>query len=260
MRFASAVATGQSSLGAAEVPALSGTLQLPDVQLGAAPVHLKFVLPRGSGAASLQVLANASRWGQAAAGRRACGAAACQLFLPLFHAAACTQLPETTGTTRLLLRLQGGSRQLAAAGQQHSGRVRSGWAALPADGGRPFVPSGSEAGSGRGSGGGGAAATRRGAAAGCGRRRGAGQAAGAEPEMRVVPPHQERNEAQAHRAVGPRAAAGRLEQARLPRRAARGGALCLPRCCPRACRAAASLRRLRCRPRAYCTPMAPPLC
>lgn len=61
LRFAAAVAAGQSSLGVGDVPALSGTLQLPDVQLGGTPVHLKFVLPRGSGAASLQVLTNASR-------------------------------------------------------------------------------------------------------------------------------------------------------------------------------------------------------
>lgn len=61
LRFAAAVASGQSSLGAGDVPALSGTLQLPDVQLGGAPVQLKFVLPRGSGTASLQVLTNAPR-------------------------------------------------------------------------------------------------------------------------------------------------------------------------------------------------------
>ncbi len=61
LRFAAAVAAGRSSLGAGDVPALSGTLQLPDVQLGGVPVQLKFVLPRGSGTASLQVLTNASR-------------------------------------------------------------------------------------------------------------------------------------------------------------------------------------------------------
>ena len=61
LRFASAVAAGGSAAAApADVPALSGTLQLPDVRLGGAPVLLKFVLGRGA-APSLTVLANASR-------------------------------------------------------------------------------------------------------------------------------------------------------------------------------------------------------
>lgn len=58
LRFAAAVAAGSSSAAPADVPSLSGTLQLPDTQLAGAPVLLKFVL---GAAPSLQVITNAGR-------------------------------------------------------------------------------------------------------------------------------------------------------------------------------------------------------
>jgi hypothetical protein len=65
LQFAAAVVSGRSAAATAhDVPALSGTLWLPDVELAGAPVQLKFVLPRSAGRpASLQVMSNAPRSG-----------------------------------------------------------------------------------------------------------------------------------------------------------------------------------------------------
>lgn len=55
---------GSSAAAPADVPALSGLLRLPDVEIGGSPVLLKFVLPRlggGDGVPSLQVISNAPR-------------------------------------------------------------------------------------------------------------------------------------------------------------------------------------------------------
>ena len=64
-RFAEAVvaAAGEASAAAAaaEVPALSGTIRLPDCGLAGSPVHLAFVLPKRGGAPGLQVQTNAPR-------------------------------------------------------------------------------------------------------------------------------------------------------------------------------------------------------
>jgi hypothetical protein len=63
-RFAEAVvaAAGDASAAAAaaDVPALPGTMRLPDCELAGAPVHLAFVLPK-QGAPGLQVQTNAPR-------------------------------------------------------------------------------------------------------------------------------------------------------------------------------------------------------
>ena len=70
LRLAAAAAEGRLDLPLAELPALSGTLELPGVALAGAPVLLKFVLPRccsggaassAAAAPSLTVLCNAPR-------------------------------------------------------------------------------------------------------------------------------------------------------------------------------------------------------
>lgn len=59
---AAAAVAGSAAVEPEDVPALSGTLRLPGVQLAGQPVLLKFTLPRGSsGQPGLQVLSNASR-------------------------------------------------------------------------------------------------------------------------------------------------------------------------------------------------------
>ena len=65
-RFAEAVVAAAAqpsaaSAGAADVPALSGTIRLPHCELAGVPVHLAFVLPKQGGEPSLQVQCNAPR-------------------------------------------------------------------------------------------------------------------------------------------------------------------------------------------------------
>lgn len=62
LHFAELVAAGQSSAAtAADVPALSGTLRLPGIELAGAPVHLAFVLSKRQQAPGLQVQTNTTR-------------------------------------------------------------------------------------------------------------------------------------------------------------------------------------------------------